>query len=60
MVLVLAAPVYAQLRERNYLGVRVSHVHLLVRDVEVNRRLFTEPGRSVGPRIEWIEGFAPR
>lgn len=54
----LAGRAQAQLSERNALGVRLGHVHMLVRDVEAHRRFFTEHfgGRIVhnGP-LELIE-----
>ena len=34
----LATPAFAQLGERNQLGVRMGHVHLLVRDVDAHKR----------------------
>jgi catechol 2,3-dioxygenase-like lactoylglutathione lyase family enzyme len=38
----VAARALGQLGEGNHLGVRVGHVHLLVRDVAAHRRFFTE------------------
>jgi catechol 2,3-dioxygenase-like lactoylglutathione lyase family enzyme len=40
--LALAAPAHAQLGERNQLGVRMGHVHVLARDVETQKRFWTE------------------
>lgn len=39
--LLLAAPALAQLGERNQLGVRMGHVHLMVRDVDAHKRFWT-------------------
>ena len=44
----LATPAYAQLGERNQLGVRMGHMHLLVRDVNAHKRFWTE---HLGARI---------
>jgi catechol 2,3-dioxygenase-like lactoylglutathione lyase family enzyme len=42
VVLVCAAPATAQLGERNQLGLRMGHVHLLVRDVDAQKRFWTD------------------
>jgi catechol 2,3-dioxygenase-like lactoylglutathione lyase family enzyme len=47
-VLTLAAPAYAQLGERNQLGVRMGHMHLLVRDVRAHKHFWIE---QVGARL---------
>ena len=43
-----ATPALAQLGERNQLGVRMGHVHLLVRDVNAHKRFWTG---QLGARI---------
>ena len=43
-----ATPAFAQLGERNQLGVRMGHVHLFVRDVNAHKRFWTE---QLGARI---------
>lgn len=48
MTAVLTAPAAAQLGERNQLGVRIGHMHLLVRDVAAHKRFWVE---QVGARI---------
>jgi catechol 2,3-dioxygenase-like lactoylglutathione lyase family enzyme len=45
---VFTAPAAAQLGERNQLGVRMGHMHLLVRDVAAHKRFWSE---QVGMRI---------
>ena len=42
LALTLAAPASAQLGERNQAGVRMGHVHLLVRDINAQKRFWTE------------------
>jgi catechol 2,3-dioxygenase-like lactoylglutathione lyase family enzyme len=42
IALACAAPVQAQLGERNQLGIRMGHVHLLVRDVDAQKRFWTD------------------
>ena len=43
-----AVPASAQLGERNQLGVRMGHMHLLVRDVDAHTRFWTQ---QLGARI---------
>jgi catechol 2,3-dioxygenase-like lactoylglutathione lyase family enzyme len=44
----VAAPAYAQLGERNQLGVRMGHMHLLVRDVAAHKHFWID---QVGARL---------
>lgn len=41
LVIVLVAPARAQLGERNQLGIRMGHVHLLVRDIDAHKHFWT-------------------
>jgi catechol 2,3-dioxygenase-like lactoylglutathione lyase family enzyme len=41
LALVLVAPASAQLGERNQLGIRMGHVHLLVRDIDAHKQFWT-------------------
>jgi len=41
LALIVAAPAHAQLGERNQLGVRMGHIHLLARDIDAQKNFWT-------------------
>lgn len=41
LALALGGPAHAQLGERNQLGIRMGHVHLMVRDLDAHKRFWT-------------------
>lgn len=42
LALMFVAPAHGQLGERNQLGVRMGHVHLMVRDIDAHKSFWTE------------------
>ena len=41
LALMFVAPAHGQLGERNQLGLRMGHIHLMVRDIDAHKRFWT-------------------